>query len=185
MYQLKSLWEHSRNLKFNLIVERRSKEQDQSMKKGNKIKFEAPIENPVINPIYKRPWKCASILIVDDQYINRFIIAQYAQKYDIPCDEAEDGEEAVHMVLESNKRQCCPGYHLILMDLNMPVMGGIEATREILKYKKQNMISSFIEIIAVTAFVSEKEKEKCIKVGMNDFIPKPFAISDFVQLVAT
>ena len=89
------------------------------------------------------------------------------------------------MVLESNKRQCCPGYHLILMDLNMPVMGGIEATREILKYKKQNMISSFIEIIAVTAFVSEKEKEKCIKVGMNDFIPKPFAISDCVQLVAT
>lgn len=66
----------------------------------------------------------------------------------------------------------------------MPVMGGIEATREIVRLKIRGEISPFITIIAVTAFVSEKEKEKCLNVGMSDFIPKPFTITDFVRLVA-
>ena len=66
----------------------------------------------------------------------------------------------------------------------MPIMGGIEATKEIIKCKIRNLVSPFIEIIAVTAFVSEKEKEKWLTVGMSEFIPKPFTISDFVRLVA-
>lgn len=64
------------------------------------------IENPDIRSIFKKPCGCASILIVDDQYINRFIIHQYADKYNIPCDEAEDGEEAVAMAIEGGKRRC-------------------------------------------------------------------------------
>lgn len=66
----------------------------------------------------------------------------------------------------------------------MPVMGGIEATKEIIKVKIRHQVSPFIEIIAVTAFVSEKEKEKCLTVGMSEFIPKPFTIIDFIRLVA-
>lgn len=141
------------------------------------------IENPDIWQIYKKPCGWASILVVDDQYINRFIIQQYAEKYNIPIDEAEDGEEAVSKVKEAGHKRCCRGYSLILMDLNMPVMGGIEATRELIKSKIRHEILPYIEIVAVTAFVSDKEKDKCLKVGMTDFIPKPFTINDFVRLV--
>ena len=65
----------------------------------------------------------------------------------------------------------------------MPIMDGIESTKEIIKCKIRHLVSPFIEIIAVTAFVSEKEKEKWLTVGMSEFIPKPFTISDFVRLV--
>lgn len=66
----------------------------------------------------------------------------------------------------------------------MPVMGGIEAAREIIKLKIRHEVLPYIEIIAVTAFVSEKEKEKCLRVGMTDFIPKPFTITDFVRIIS-
>ena len=79
---------------------------------------------------------------------------------EISWDEAEDGEEAVLMVKTLGTKQCWRGYHLILMDLNMPVMGGIEATTKILTLKARQEASPFLEVIAVTAFVSEKEKRK-------------------------
>lgn len=70
------------------------------------------------------------------------------------------------------------------MDLNMPVMGGIEASRKILDLKLRLDTSPLLKIIAVTAFANETEKEKCLKAGMSDFIPKPFTISEFVRLIS-
>ncbi|CAI2373590.1 unnamed protein product [Moneuplotes crassus] len=149
------------------------------------VKFAEVIdtENPIISPMYKRSCQCPGILIVDDQYINRYIIVQYAQKYDIPCDEAEDGQEAVEMALQAGKKNCCKGYALILMDLNMPVMGGIEASKRLIKHKLCTEVLPHCKIIAVTAFVSELERERCLQSGMNDFIPKPFKLIDFLRLV--
>ena len=142
------------------------------------------IQSGLINPLYVKNCGCCSILVVDDQYINRYIILQYAEKYDIRIDEAEDGMEAVAMVKETNKKKCCDGYYLILMDLNMPIMGGIEASRAILELKSSHQMSQILCIVAVTAFVSEKEKEKCLKAGMVDFIPKPFSLSRFARLIS-
>ena len=89
------------------------------------------------------------------------------------------------MVKTLGSKQCCKGYCLVLMDLNMPIMGGIEATTKILTLKVKQEASPFLEVVAVTAFVSEKEKDKCLKVGMTDFIPKPFTISEFVRLICS
>lgn len=134
--------------------------------------------------MFQKHCEWPGILIVDDQYINRFIIQQYAQKYNVKCDEAEDGEEAVYKVKEAAKHNWCKGYSLILMDLNMPVMGGIEASRKILDLKLRLKTSPLLIIIAVTAFANETEKEKWMSVGMSDFIPKPFTISEFVRLIS-
>ena len=75
--------------------------------------------------------------------------------------EALDGKEAVRQFLETIP-------DLILMDIQMPVMNGHEATIKI-----RELGGSNIPIIAVTAGVSDEEKEKCIKIGMNDYVPKP------------
>ena len=155
-----------------------------SESKCDNIKFSDTIDlqNPDIHPEYRREWGCAAILIVDDQFINRFIILQFAEQYDVNWDEAEDGEEAVNLIKLKAQNKCCKGYSLVLMDLNMPIMGGIEATKAIIELKKKWEVSQDLSIVAVTAFASETEKEKCLSVGMSDFIPKPFTISEFLYL---
>ena len=62
------------------------------------------LDDPEIDEMFQKHCKCPGILIVDDQYINRFIILQYAIKYNIKRDEAEDGEEAVNKVREAGKQ---------------------------------------------------------------------------------
>lgn len=62
------------------------------------------------------------------------------------------------------------------MDLNMPRMDGIQATKEILHYKQEGIVHKDLEIVAVTAFASEEEKRKCEQAGMVDFIRKPVSI---------
>ena len=82
------------------------------------------------------------------------------------CDIAENGEQAVEMVKRNN-------YHMIFMDMQMPVMDGIEAT-EIIKQLEQG---KHVPIIAMTANVLNEDKEKCFQAGMEYFIPKPINIS--------
>jgi len=64
----------------------------------------------------------------------------------------------------------------------MPVLGGIEATQIIQKHKVDK-INKDLEIIAVTAFPSESIKQKCMNVGFNDFMVKPFTIDHFIDLI--
>ena len=151
----------NQQLEFNKNKATRSRSRSICLMR-RKIKFAdmIDIDKVEIQPIFTKACGCASILIVDDQYINRFIILKYAEKYGIICEEAEDGEEAVNKCKQAGKKNCCKGFNLVLMDLNMPIMGGIEATQEIIKAKINHEVSPCIEIIAVTAFVSEKEKEK-------------------------
>jgi CheY-like chemotaxis protein len=163
---------------------KRPKSGTQKRLKSARFTNSIKLDGSEIDEMFQKHCECPGILIVDDQYINRFIIQQYAIKYKIKCDEAEDGEEAVNKVREAGKQTWCKGYSLILMDLNMPVMGGIEATREIIDLKMRLITSPLLSIIAVTAFVNETQKEKCLSAGMSDFIAKPFAISDFVRLIS-
>ena len=107
----------------------------------------------------------STILVVDDNYINRLLAGKVLGKWGIKVDFAENGEMALAKV------QKIP-YDLILMDLQMPVMDGLEATRAIRKlsgdyYRK-------IPIIALTASIVSKEKMKIFECGMNDFVMKPF-----------
>ena len=138
----------------------------------------------IIAPKFRKDWNCPTILIVDDQYINRFIIKQFWIKYDIPYKEAEDGQEALEAIQETKNKCYCQGFELILMDLNMPVMGGIEAAIEITKLREKHEINFGMQLVAVTAFPSKTEKNKWYSVGFEDFIVKPFTISHFHSLIS-
>ncbi len=115
------------------------------------------------------------VLLVEDNDINRLYASTILRKWNCICDEAENGEIALELLRKN-------AYDLILMDVHMPVMDGLEATRIIRKsfpLPKKN-----IPIIAFTANAIKGEKENYIDIGMNDYISKPFIPDELHSLIS-
>ncbi|PJZ46449.1 PAS domain-containing hybrid sensor histidine kinase/response regulator [Leptospira brenneri] len=111
-------------------------------------------------------------LIVEDNDLNQKVMGGLLRKFNIQFDVAENGEVALSL-FQKNK------YDLILMDCEMPVMDGFEATEKIRELEKNQSDKTII--IAVTAHVLDEHKEKCFEVGMDGFIGKPFYIETLFQ----
>jgi signal transduction histidine kinase/ActR/RegA family two-component response regulator len=106
------------------------------------------------------------ILLVEDNRVNQIVARGFLKHWGISVDVANDGQEAVQLVEKES-------YHLVLMDLQMPVMDGYEASRRI-----RNMSGDYFKtlpIIALTASAMTGMKDKVLDVGMTDFISKPFS----------
>lgn len=112
------------------------------------------------------------ILLVEDNFLNQKLASAIFRKACYSFDIAQNGLEAVDMV---GKGQ----YKMILMDIQMPVMDGLEATREIRKYEELNEVEP-TPVFAVTAYAEDDDVEKFFDAGINDFIRKPF---DYRQLI--
>ncbi|MCB4808822.1 response regulator [Tamlana sp. 62-3] len=110
------------------------------------------------------------ILIVEDNRINQIVTKKILNTEHVNSDLAKNGEEAVNMVKNSN-------YDLILMDINMPIKDGIEATKEIRVFNKTT------PIIALTAVEIESQKHQIFESGMNDIVLKPYDIDIFKQTI--
>ena len=109
-----------------------------------------------------------TILIVEDQISNQIVISKYLNNMGHKnIDIANNGEESIIKVLNRNEK-----YDLILMDIMMPVMDGIDATKSIMKIDSSNII------LGVTAD-SIRDVNECIKIGMKDIIIKPVSFKDF------
>jgi PAS domain S-box-containing protein len=106
--------------------------------------------------------KGIKILYAEDNSFNQFIGSSIMQKWNAEIDIAENGKIAIEKIKNKN-------YDIILMDLQMPVMGGIEACKIIRQELKLK-----IPIIALSANVVKGTIQKCLDAGMNDYIPKPF-----------
>jgi signal transduction histidine kinase/DNA-binding response OmpR family regulator len=114
------------------------------------------------------------ILLVEDVEINRIIVQTLLEPSLLEIDCAVDGEEAVEVFSAAPER-----YDLILMDMQMPVMDGLEATRLIRAQPSEKAQS--IPIIAMTANVFKEDIDRCIEAGMNDHIGKPVDFSELTQ----
>jgi PAS domain S-box-containing protein len=145
---------------------------------GTTVHFE--LELPVGKPenLVQIPQKTSnidysdkSILLVEDNEMNRFIAIQSLDGLNCAVDEAENGKIAVEMV--QFKR-----YDLILMDILMPEMDGLEATKII-----RNDLQLRIPIIALTANAFKHDIETYLAAGMNDVITKPFNENDFIRKI--
>ncbi|OHX35602.1 hybrid sensor histidine kinase/response regulator [Methylomonas sp. LWB] len=108
------------------------------------------------------PIRGSKLLLVEDNEINQIVTCEYLQNAGLEVDVANNGREGVAAL--SNKR-----YDAVLMDLQMPEMSGIEATRLI----RQNPAYADLPIIAMTAAVQERERNECYAAGMNDHVGKP------------
>ena len=113
------------------------------------------------------------ILLVEDNEINRFVAISILSGYGAVVHEALNGVEAIEM-LEADK-----GYDLILMDVQMPVMDGLEATRII-----RRDIDVKIPVIALTASAIKGESDQCTDAGMDGYVSKPFAEEELIKMIA-
>ena len=113
------------------------------------------------------------VLIVDDNATNRKLIEALLRKQDIKFQSVENGEQALQFVTS----RMVPA--LILMDCQMPVMDGYTATEKIRQWERDSGLSP-LPIIALSAGAFQEDIDRCIKVGMNDFLAKPIQLNTFV-----
>ena len=112
------------------------------------------------------------ILITDDNEINRLLASTILVNFGALITEASNGEEALECLTDDT-------FDLILMDVQMPVMDGLEATKLIRK-----KINNHVPIIALTAFALKGDNQKCFDAGMDDYLSKPFEETQLLEIVA-
>ena len=117
------------------------------------------------------------ILLAEDNYINQRIAVLTFNQLGIQIDIASNGQEAVDMYRLNN-------YDLIFMDMQMPVMDGLEATRQIRKYERESNLDRHVFIVALTANLISDRKTDCVLAGMDDFMEKPFQEKNLRDLFA-
>jgi signal transduction histidine kinase/DNA-binding response OmpR family regulator len=118
--------------------------------------------------------KGLKILLVEDNLMNQKLVLMILKDYPVKVELAENGVEAIKALKINN-------YDLVLMDIQMPEMDGIEATKIIrnkFSEKKKN-----IPIIAMTAHAFQEEIDKCIMVGMNSHVIKPIDVENFITTI--
>ena len=120
-------------------------------------------------------FKDRHILLVEDNELNREIAQEILRKYGFRVDTAENGAVAVEKVSTA-----APGsYDLVLMDVQMPVMDGYTATRQIRALEDPALAG--IPILAMTANAFDEDRRNAMESGMNGFLSKPIVIGDLVQ----
>ncbi len=128
-----------------------------------------------INKSKQKKFEGLKILLVEDNDINRLYASTILKKWDCSCDEAVNGEIALEMLKKND-------YGLILMDVHMPVMDGMEATRII--RQSFDAPKKDIPIVAFTANAIKGDQKDYIDVGMNDYITKPFVPDELHRLIS-
>ena len=120
-------------------------------------------------------FKGRHILLVEDNELNREIAQEILREYGFRVDPAENGAVAVEKVSTA-----APGsYDLVLMDIQMPVMDGYTATRQIRAL--ENPALAGVPILAMTANAFDEDRRRAMESGMNGFLSKPIVIGDLVQ----
>ncbi len=133
---------------------------------------EAP-EAPAAQGIQAQPLKGARILLVEDNLLNQRVACETLQRLGVQVDVAGNGLAGVEAVERGH-------YDAVLMDLQMPVMDGLEATRRI----RANPEHAALPIIAMTANALTRDRDRCIAAGMNDFLTKPVYAARLLEVLA-
>ncbi|RLA82992.1 MAG: hypothetical protein DRG78_05655 [Epsilonproteobacteria bacterium] len=120
----------------------------------------------------------AHILIADDNLINQELIENILNNKNIKTTIANNGQEVID-IYENNQNI----FNIIFMDINMPIMGGLEALAQIRNFEKNNNIKN-IPIVALTANTIKGDKEKYINLGMNDYLSKPIIIKKLDKVLS-
>lgn len=115
--------------------------------------------------------KGVKILVAEDNYLNRIVIKTILDKYGVIIENAENGKIAIEKV-KANK------YHLIFMDVQMPEMDGLQATRWI-----RNNSNSDIPIVGLSANALTEEVNDCLNAGMSDYLIKPYTETELIQII--
>ncbi len=120
--------------------------------------------------------KLLNILLVEDNLINQKVAIVTLEKMGHRIDLAENGKISVEMFSRKH-------YDLILMDIYMPEMDGLEATMKIREIESSDQTRQPAYICAITANTSREDEEKCLRAGMNAYISKPFKLEELTKVI--
>ena len=130
---------------------------------------QAQVEAPEVRPLH--------ILLVEDNPDNRLLIRAYLKKLPYQLDEAQNGQAAVDMFQQSE-------YDIVLMDVQMPIMDGHQATRLIRAWEAENSRSA-TPIISLTAHAIKEEIDKCLAAGCDTHLSKPVKKATLIETIQT
>lgn len=150
---------------FNILLDIIKKEE---LVINKKIRLKTNYETKISSPI--------RILMAEDNRINAEFTKEMLEKLKCEVVTAKNGIEAIEILKNDVK------FDLIFMDCQMPVMDGFKATENIINYEKENN-RKHIPIIALTANAMKGDGEKCLEVGMDDYLAKPVRQRDFVRML--
>ncbi len=161
------IWvESTFNIGSNFIFEIELEKLNCNSIEQNKISIKDELENK----INIEKLKDTKILLAEDDFINQEIILGLLEETNITIDIAENGEEAIALHKKNS-------YSIILMDIQMPILDGYKATKEIRKTDKK------IPIYAITASAMKEDIQKTLKSGMNGYLHKPIDISKLYKIL--
>ncbi len=117
-----------------------------------------------------------TVLIVEDNVLNQKVASATLRKMGHTVDIANNGKVGLEMATSNN-------YDLIVMDIQMPIMNGLDSTKAIRQYEKEHNINPPVKIVALTANALLNDRDICIEAGMDEYISKPFRKEDFIQVL--
>jgi two-component system sensor histidine kinase BarA len=122
------------------------------------------------------------VLAVDDHLPNLIVLEALLGELNVTTTKALSGQKAIDMI-QQRIEQKLPPFDLVFMDIQMPVMSGIDTTRAIRSLESTLDIGMQLPIIALTAHALADEKQKLLKVGMNDYVTKPIQMEQIIQIL--
>ncbi|MEF2145533.1 MAG: response regulator [Desulfovibrionaceae bacterium] len=140
------------------------------------LTFGLDVDPPMQAPVPERTsGRCLRVLLAEDDAVNRITALRFLERLGHSADVVENGKEAV-LALKSKR------YDAVLMDVQMPLMDGITATRAI--RADPDILDSTTPIIALTAHALKGDKERFLNAGMNDYLAKPLEIRELQEALA-
>jgi len=118
--------------------------------------------------------KSYTILVVEDDFINQKLFNDLLVKKGYKVSTVDDGNKIFPLIKETN-------FDLIIMDIQLFGMDGFKATSVLREKEKET--GEHIPVIGMTAFAMQGDREKCLEVGMDDYLPKPFDKEDFYNII--
>jgi len=147
--------------------------------KGSEFYFTVPCKPVYTKKVMKKPkkglsefnWKDLNILVVEDNLVSYKLLEISLSKTGCNILHAENGEDAVNMVKKHDE------IDIVLMDIQLPVLNGYDATRAIKKLKPD------MPVIAQTANAMDSDRRKCMEAGCSDYITKPIVLEDLMPVI--
>ncbi|THU96840.1 hypothetical protein K435DRAFT_663749 [Dendrothele bispora CBS 962.96] len=138
------------------------------------------LESNTVSPVSAPTDVVYDILLAEDNLVNQKLAVKILEKYGHSVEIAENG----HMAVENYKKRIIQSrpFDIILMDVSMPFMGGMEATELIRAYEMHNSLPP-VPIIALTAHAMIGDRERCLQAGMDDHITKPLRRADLLNAI--
>lgn len=126
-------------------------------------------------PLQRLYFRGKNVLLVEDNFVNQEVAKAMLLRYGLDVDIADNGTEAISLLTKKK-------YDLVLMDIQMPEMDGLKASK-IIRDQKSEVINHNVPIIALTAHAMESDKKACIEAGMDDYLVKPIEIKNLERIL--